>query len=89
MRRGAKGWAGYENENWKVRELSRYSIEGRAWLYFIECKGCGKICEKRVRNIQRHKSCGCKNPAPVNKGTSAATMQDMVASPKLLRMQWL
>lgn len=88
MRKPAKDWTGYENENWKVHGKARFCKKERKTMWLTECKHCGKVGERRSFALTRSKSCGCQNPPPANKGTRKMDESDMVAGYWLLRKPW-
>ena len=88
MRKGAKDWTGIENENWIVHKIGRYCRKQRKNLWWIECKHCGSLKERRTFCVTRSKSCGCQNPPPVNKGIHKLEDSDRVTGYWLLRKPW-
>ena len=59
---------GFETENLKVLDVSRFSIEKRENLWRVICKHCGNKFEVIGSQLKRRRSCGCikYKPKPKN-----------------------
>ena len=59
---------GFETENLKVLDVSRFSHEKRENLWHVTCKHCGNKFEVIGSQLKRRRSCGCirYKPKPKN-----------------------